>query len=139
MLRPIVAYSHAEAWNGSTFHVLRDKGSFSHSMKVRVMTGLVETSRLIEECRRELTRLNYLVGEFRTANEISRSFLTGARKVGMPNDEAVCRSAALRLKPDPQEWRERGTQTRTFAELVDEPRAKRLLLEIAVSYDQMAE
>ena len=103
------------------------------------MTGLVETSRLIEECRRELTRLNSLVGEFRTANEISRSFLTGARKVDMPNDQAVCWSATLRPKPDPQEWRERGTQTRTFAELVDEPRAKRLLLEIAVSYDQMAE
>ena len=102
------------------------------------MAVLVETSRLIEECRRELTRLNYLVGEFRTANEISRSFLTGARKVDMPNDQAVCWSATLRPKPDPQEWRERGTQTRTFAELVDEPRAKRLLLEIAVSYDQMA-
>ena len=108
-------------------------------MKVCAMAVLVETSRLIEECRRELTRLNYLVGEFRTANEISRSFLTGARKVDMPNDQAVCWSAASRLKPDPQEWRERGTQTRTFAELVDEPRAKRLLLEIAVSYDQMAE
>ena len=57
----------------------------------------------------------------------------------MPNDEAVCWSAALRLKPDRQEWRERGTQTRTFADLVDEPSAKRLLLEIALSYDQMAE
>jgi hypothetical protein len=108
-------------------------------MKVCAMAVLVETSRLIEECRRELTRLNYLVGEFRTANEISRSFLTGARKVDMPNDQAVCWSAALRLKPDPEEWRERGAQTRTFAQLVDEPRAKRLLLEIAVSYDQMAE
>jgi hypothetical protein len=102
------------------------------------MTVVVETSRLIEECTRELTRLNHLVGEFRTANEISRSFLTGARKVDMPNDEAVCWSAS-RLKPDPQEWRQRGAQTRTFAELVDEPRAKRLLLEIAGSYDQMAE
>ena len=116
----------------------RRSSSLSNLMKVCAMTAVVETSRLIEECRRELKRLNYLVGEFRTANEISRSFLTGVRKVGMPNDEAVCRSAALRLKPDPQEWRERGTQTRTFAELVDEPRAKRLLLEIAVSYDQMA-
>ena len=86
-----------------------------------------------------MRRLNYLVGEFRTANEISRNFLTGARKVDMPNDEAVCWSAASRLKPDPKEWRERGAQTRTFAELIEEPGTKRLLLEIAVSYDQMAE
>ena len=100
---------------------------------------VVETSRLIEECRRELTRLNYLVGEFRAANEISRSFLTGTRKVDMPNDQAVCWSVASKLKSNPQEWRERGAQTRSFAELVDEPRAKRLLLEIAGSYDQMAE
>ena len=98
----------------------------------------VETSRLIEECRRELKRFHDLVGEFRTANEISRSFLTGARKVDMPNDEAACRLAASKLRSDPQEWRERGERTRTFAEFVDEPRAKRLLLEIAVSYDQMA-
>ena len=86
-----------------------------------------------------MRRLNYLVGEFRTDNEISRSFLTGARKVDMPKDEAVCWSAASRLKPDPKEWRERGAQTRTFAELIEEPGTKRLLLEIAVSYDQMAE
>ncbi len=108
-------------------------------MKVRAMSAVVETSRLIEECRRELGRLNDLVGEFRTANEISRSFLTGARKVDIPNDQAVCLVAASKLKPDPQDWRERGEQTRTFAEFVDEPSAKRLLLEIAVSYDQMAE
>ena len=103
------------------------------------MSAVVETPILIEECRRELRRLNDLVGEFRTANEISRSFLTGARKVDMPNDQAVCWSATLRLKPDSPEWRKRGEQTRTFAELVDEPHAKRLLLEIAVSYDEMAE
>ena len=103
------------------------------------MTVDVETSRLIEECRRELMRLNYLVGEFRTANEISRNFLTGARKVDMPNDEAACRLAASKLQPDPKEWRDRGEQTRTFAELIDEPHAKRLLLEIAESYDHMAE
>ena len=103
------------------------------------MSAVVETPILIEECRRELRRLNDLVGEFRTANEISRSFLTGARKVDMPNDQAVCWSAASKLKPDSQDWRERGEQTRIFAELVDEPSAKRLLLEIAVSYDEMAE
>jgi hypothetical protein len=103
------------------------------------MTTVVETSRLIEECRRELKRFHDLVGEFRTANEISRNFLTGARKVDMPNDEAVCWSATLKLKPDAQEWRERGEQTRTLAEFVDEPRAKHLLLEIAESYDQMGE
>jgi hypothetical protein len=118
---------------------LNVKDFISNSMKACAMTAVVETSRLIEECRRELKRLNHLVGEFRTANEISRNFLTGARKVDMPNDEAVCWSVASRLNPGPNKWRERGEQTRTFAELVDEPRAKRLLLEIAVSYDQMAE
>ena len=80
------------------------------------MTVVVETSRLIEECRRELKRFHDLVEEFRTANEISRNFLTGARKVDIPNDEAACRSAPSKFKPDPQEWRERGEQTRAFAE-----------------------
>jgi hypothetical protein len=108
-------------------------------MKVRAMAAVVETSLLIEECRRELMRLQDLVGDFRLANEISRNFLTGARKVDMPNDEAMCRAASSRFKPDAKEWRERGEQTRTFAEFVDEPRAKRRLLEIAESYDQMGE
>jgi hypothetical protein len=103
------------------------------------MSAVVEASRLIEECRRELRRLNDLIGEFRAANEISRSFLTGARKVDMPNDEAVCWSTTSKLKSDARDWRERGEQTRAFAEFVDEPRAKRLLLEIAENYDRMAE
>ena len=109
-------------------------------MEVPAMTLVVETHLLIEQCRSELMRLQQLAEDFKVANEISRSFLTGAIKTETPNDaEAVCLSAASRLKPDPREWRERAEQTRVFAGYVSESRAKRFLLEIAESYDQLGQ
>ena len=104
------------------------------------MTLVVETSLLIEKCRCELVRLSELAREFKAANEISQAFLTGAFKLTTPHrDELASPADAWTLKPDPREWRERAERTRVFAELVSEPRARRLLLEIAESYDSLAQ
>ena len=48
-------------------------------------------------------------------------------------------SGASSFKLDLKEWRERAEQTRVFAKFVLEPRAKRLLLDIAESYDRMGD
>ncbi len=103
------------------------------------MCLVVETSLLIEKCRRELVRLNELAGDFKTANEISRGFLTGANKMDVAESAADRPSCESLFKPDAQEWRERAAQTRTFAEFVILPQAKLLLLDIAEGYDRMAE
>lgn len=101
------------------------------------MTLVVETSLLIADCRRELKRLNELAGDFRTANDMSRDLLTGAFKMRVAENARDRQSGASSIRPDPQAWRARAEQTRTFAEFVLEPGAKRLFLEIAESYDQM--
>ena len=85
-------------------------------------------------------RLKQLAEDFRSANERSRTFLSGAFRLETPNNaEPASSTGAWRSKPDPREWRERAERTRAFAEYVSEPRAKRVLLEIAESYDQLVQ
>ena len=85
-------------------------------------------------------RLKQLAEDFQAANERSLSFLAGAFRLETPNNaEPTSSTGAWRFKPDPQEWRDRAERTRLFAEHVSEPRAKRLLLEIAESYDQLVQ
>jgi len=40
---------------------------------------------------------------------------------------------------DPQYWRERAEETRTYADVVSDAEARRLLLGVAKSYDRLAE
>jgi hypothetical protein len=42
-------------------------------------------------------------------------------------------------KPDPQYWRERAKKTRADADRAADPRAKRMLLGVADSYERLAE
>jgi hypothetical protein len=85
-------------------------------------------------------RLKQLAEDFQAANERSRTFLTAAFRLETPNNaKPPCLSEPSRLKPNPQEWRDRAERTRVFAEHVSEPRAKRVLLEIAESYDQLVQ
>ena len=104
------------------------------------MPQVVKTSLLIKQCRCELMRLKQLAEDFQAANERSLNFLAGASRLETPNNaEPASPTGAWRFKPDPQEWREKAARTRAFAEYVSEPRAKRLLLEIAESYDQLVQ
>lgn len=43
------------------------------------------------------------------------------------------------LFDNPQHWRERAREARAIAEQVNEPDAKRMMLEIAQTYEQLAE
>jgi hypothetical protein len=42
-------------------------------------------------------------------------------------------------KPDPQYWRDRAKKVRADADRATDPRAKRMLLGVAESYDRLAE
>jgi hypothetical protein len=102
------------------------------------MTSVFDTPLLFQECRNGLDDLNQLAEEFGKFNEASLAFLASAFKIEGA-ERAADRSCGLRFKLDPQTWRERAEQTRAFAECLLEPQAKRRLLEIAKSYDQVAE
>jgi hypothetical protein len=43
------------------------------------------------------------------------------------------------LIDDPEHWRKRAKDTRELADQVDDPTARQTLLEIAQSYDELAE
>ena len=108
-------------------------------MRVRAMDLVVETFLLVEKCKRDLVRLKELSGDFGTASELSRKVLTGALKEELAENAADRPPCGSRFKLDPGEWRKIAGRTRVFAETVIEPCAKRHLLEIAESYDRMAE
>lgn len=40
---------------------------------------------------------------------------------------------------DPKYWRERAIEARSISKLLDDPEAKRLLLEIGTSYERLAD
>ncbi len=101
------------------------------------MSLVVDTFALISECRQELARFKALSEDFAKANEVTWGFLSGAARIEA--ESAVTAPSAFSYTFDSGEWRERAEQTRSFAELVCEPRAKRLFLEIADSYDQIAD
>jgi hypothetical protein len=43
------------------------------------------------------------------------------------------------LTDNPDHWRERGAQMRFIASGIDDPRSKKIMLEIAASYDRLAD
>ena len=43
------------------------------------------------------------------------------------------------LFDNPKHWRERASEARAIADQVNEPEAKRMMLEIAQTYEQLAE
>ncbi len=103
------------------------------------MPTVVDTFNVIMECRAELARMKALAEDFRMANEMSRKFLSGAVTISTAGNTGGRPSCGSRSRRDLERWRARAEETRTFAEYVLLPEARRLLLEIADSYDRMAD
>ena len=101
------------------------------------------TLSLIEICRWELDRLQKIAAEYRAFCLQSREFLATAREQYKPVDGIELRKstdvcAFIKPIPDLQTRRDRAEETRSFAENVRDPRVKKLLLEIAASYDKIS-
>jgi len=94
-------------------------------MQSQTFSELANKSRfLIEACKRNLDRLDEQIAECTASRE-----------------ESLRTSFELESKIEPvraQLWRESARGTRAFSEETNDPEVKRLLLELADSYDQMA-
>jgi hypothetical protein len=93
-------------------------------MQSQKFSEIAEKTRfLIKACKRNLDRLDEQIAE-----------CTASR-------ESLGTSFGLESKIEPvraQLWRESARGTRAFSEETNDPEVKRLLLELADSYDQMA-
>jgi len=90
-----------------------------------------DTLSLIEMCRWELDRLHKVLAAFNASIAAGRQ-AAEPLKTEIRRDEGVLRRASVRI------LRERGEETRTFAEEVSDPEVKRLLFELAESYEEIA-
>lgn len=90
-----------------------------------------ETLSLIEMCRWELDRLHKVLAAFNASIAAGRQ-AAEPMKTEVRQDEAVLRKASAHI------LQERAEETRTFAEEVSDPEVRRLLLELARSYEQIA-
>jgi hypothetical protein len=100
------------------------------------------TLSLIEVCEWELERLRKIRAEYRATIEASRALIAGCREAGSRNEGVVTpvrMPPGPRLRPLSKFFIERAEETRTIAENVKDPLAKRLLLEIADGYGHAAE
>jgi hypothetical protein len=83
-------------------------------------------------CRWELDRLHKVLAHFNASIEASRQIAGEPFKTEIRRDEGALRKASLHI------LRERAEETRTFADEVSDPEVKRLLLELAESYERVA-
>jgi hypothetical protein len=102
------------------------------------MQEVLQTINLINAARRELALTHTLFAAFRAAHGTSEGLFTGANNQEPCNRPGVSENAS-QLRPDPLFWRGRAAETRDFAEHMLQPHMKRLLLEIANSYERFAE
>ena len=94
------------------------------------------TLSIIELCRWELERLHKLAAEYRNVVHESSAWLT-ARKLDSGLFESdVPQARVIPVPPRVQIYSDRAEEARVFAEGVEDPRAKHLLLEIADAYDR---
>ncbi len=98
------------------------------------MLLFAETLRVIESCRRELERLQQLNAELASANERSWQFLSGGCKLDGP---ACDLPAPPPPRSDAKAWLDKAEQARTLADSTADPHSKRLLLEIANTYEEL--
>jgi hypothetical protein len=94
------------------------------------------TLSIIELCRWELGRLHELAAEYRNVVHESSAWLV-ARKLESGLLESDGRQAfVIPMSARVQIYRDRAEENRVFAERAEDPHAKRLLLEIAATYDR---
>ena len=98
---------------------------------VVAMATEYETGLLFDECWQELRKLHKTLGELRHATAGGWQFLERARVQPLVPDS---RSRGI----DPEVWRQRAEEVRTFAELATHVRTKNAFLEIAKCYDDLA-
>ncbi|MGO8778683.1 MAG: hypothetical protein ACLQKK_07200 [Rhodomicrobium sp.] len=93
--------------------------------------SFVETLALYQTCRGELDRLHNVLAAFKAFDE---AWVTAAPlKTEIRQDEAMLRRTSIRTLS------ERAKDTRAFAKQVNDAEVKRLLLKLAVSYEEIAE
>jgi hypothetical protein len=90
-----------------------------------------ETGLLFDECWQELRKLHKTLAELRHTTADGWQFLEHARV------QPVVPDSHLR-GIDPDVWRQRAKEVRTFAELAMNVSTKNAFLEIAKSYDDLA-
>jgi hypothetical protein len=108
---------------------------------VRCLDTVEETRVLIKACREELNRLHQQAAAFNRAITTSRDLLAGASwrelECTIPAPKAELPFSLISPYPD---WlRARSEETRCFAESVKDPAVRRLLLQLADTYDKQAE
>ncbi len=91
-----------------------------------------DTLTLIEMCRWELDRLHEVLAAFNASNVAGQKIAVEPFKTEIRRDEALLRRTSVRV------FLQRADETRAFAEEVNDPEVKRLLLELALSYEQIA-
>ncbi len=91
-----------------------------------------DTFALIEMCRWELDRLQDVLAAFNASNEGGQENCRPPFKTEIRRDEASVRRAGVRS------LMARAEEARAFAEEVNDPEVKRLLLESAGSYEKIA-
>jgi hypothetical protein len=97
-----------------------------------MLSTLEATKSIIQAAELEACRLKDVLAQFKAANEASLRFLETARKTANgPNIKTGAIS-------DPGIWLERADQAFALAEEVRDPGIRRLLFEMAKSYDDLA-
>jgi hypothetical protein len=97
-----------------------------------MLSTLEATRSIIHAAELEARRLKDVLAQFKAANEASLRFLESARK--MANGPYIKIGAIS----DPGIWLERADQAFALAEEVHDPGIRRLLFEMAKSYDELA-
>jgi len=98
-----------------------------------MLSTLEATKSLIETAQFEAQRLQGVLSGFKAANEAGLRFLATARKTDHRPDLNINRISS------PEIWREKADMACALAEEVQDPVSKRILLEIAKNYDELAE
>jgi hypothetical protein len=118
-------------------------GARATSLYKPASPAAIEIAAFIAGCIRELARLRQRAAECTAPNEAEGQLrdpaFAPATRTGLP--KAPASPVSFRYpawRPDSRLWRERAQQTRADARQIDDPIAKRHLLEMAGRYERIA-
>ncbi len=95
--------------------------------------SFAETLTLIEMCRWELDCLHNVLAAFNAFGEAGNKLTAAHFRTEIRRDEALLRRTGIRI------LLERAEEARAFAQEARDPEVKRLLLQLAGSYEGIAE